>query len=92
LQRTYLIERNVRKFDISSPIQTFHFATFLLRLRDDQEQLKRRVEAKLREGGVDRNRLRDWRKSAQMAETKVMTEADAGVDTEVVKGTEGSAI
>ncbi|KAJ7435667.1 hypothetical protein B0H11DRAFT_1755805 [Mycena galericulata] len=34
---TYLIERNVRKFDISSPIQVFHFATFLLRLRDDQE-------------------------------------------------------
>ncbi|KAJ7093550.1 hypothetical protein C8R44DRAFT_585338, partial [Mycena epipterygia] len=44
---TYLIERNVRKFDISSPIQAFHFATFLLRLRDDQEQLKRRVKAKL---------------------------------------------
>ncbi|KAF7343056.1 hypothetical protein MVEN_01736000 [Mycena venus] len=90
-QRTYLIERNVRKFDLSSPIQTFHFATFLLRLRDDQEQLKRRVEAKLMEGGVDRNRLREWRKSAQVAETEAMTEADTGVDTEVVKGTEGSA-
>ncbi|KAF7366215.1 hypothetical protein MVEN_00498700 [Mycena venus] len=90
-KRTYLIERNVRKFDLSSPIQTFHFATFLLRLRDDQEQLKRRVEAKLMEGGVDRNRLREWRKSVQVAETEAMTEADIGVDMEVVKGTEGSA-
>ncbi|KAJ7093674.1 hypothetical protein C8R44DRAFT_645802 [Mycena epipterygia] len=52
---TYLIERIDRKFDISSPIQAFYFATFLLRLRDDQEQLKRCDKAKLKEGRVDRS-------------------------------------
>ncbi|KAJ7601514.1 hypothetical protein B0H17DRAFT_159612 [Mycena rosella] len=90
-ERTYLIERNVRKFDVSSPIQAYHFATFLLRLRDDQEQLKRRVEARLKDGGVDRNRLREWRKSAQVAETEAMAEIDRGSDTEAVERAEGSA-
>ncbi|KAJ6467568.1 hypothetical protein C8R47DRAFT_990401 [Mycena vitilis] len=62
--RTYLIERNVRKFDISIPIQAFHFATFLLRLRDDQEKLKRLVLAKLKD--VDSKRVGDWTKFAQV--------------------------
>ena len=33
LQVIYIMERNIRKFDISSPLQAFQFATFLLRLR-----------------------------------------------------------
>ncbi|KAJ6620016.1 hypothetical protein B0H10DRAFT_1765677, partial [Mycena sp. CBHHK59/15] len=37
---TYLMERNVREFDLSSPLQAFHLATFLMRLRTDQEKLK----------------------------------------------------
>ncbi|KAK0187659.1 hypothetical protein F5146DRAFT_1060011 [Armillaria mellea] len=33
-ERVYLIDRCVQKFDISSPIEVLHFATFLLRLKD----------------------------------------------------------
>ncbi|KAK0487846.1 hypothetical protein IW261DRAFT_1450324 [Armillaria novae-zelandiae] len=33
-ERVYLIDRCVQKFDISSPIEVFHFVTFLLRLKD----------------------------------------------------------
>ncbi|KAJ7247887.1 hypothetical protein B0H12DRAFT_1053312 [Mycena haematopus] len=71
--QTYLVERNVRKFDISVPIQAFQFATFLLRLRDDQEKLKTRVEDKLKQGlnEVDKERLGNWSKYAQMHETPV---------------------
>ncbi|KAJ7613594.1 hypothetical protein DFH06DRAFT_1242353 [Mycena polygramma] len=62
--RIYLIERNVREFDISIPIQAFHFATFLLRLRDDQEKLKKLVLTKLQD--VELKRVRDWTKLAQV--------------------------
>ncbi|KAG7445585.1 uncharacterized protein BT62DRAFT_896889 [Guyanagaster necrorhizus] len=33
-EKVYLVDRSVQRFDISSPIEVFHFATFLLRLRD----------------------------------------------------------
>lgn len=33
-ERVYLIDRCVQKFNISSPVEVFHFATFLLRLKD----------------------------------------------------------
>ncbi|KAJ7161889.1 hypothetical protein C8R43DRAFT_1233455 [Mycena crocata] len=67
-KQTYLLERNVRKFDISIPLQAFQFATFLLRLRDDQEQLKKLVQKKL-DAGVDdefRERMRTWHKISQL--------------------------
>ncbi|KAJ7508088.1 hypothetical protein B0H11DRAFT_2218087 [Mycena galericulata] len=67
------------KFDISSPIQAFHFATFLLRLRDDQEKLKKRVEAKLRVG-VDATAVREWRKLSQIGEDDEDSETDAPSD------------
>ncbi len=34
LQRVYLIDRCVQRFNISSPIEVLHFVTFLLRLKD----------------------------------------------------------
>ncbi|KAJ7263684.1 hypothetical protein B0H12DRAFT_1217397 [Mycena haematopus] len=79
--RTHLIERNVRTFDISSPIQAFHFATFLLRLRDDQTKLKDLVKSKLLAGGKKetealRARLRKWSKLAQHPEDVARAEAD----------------
>ncbi|KAJ6580310.1 hypothetical protein B0H10DRAFT_1962594, partial [Mycena sp. CBHHK59/15] len=55
-KQTYLVEHNVCKFDITVPIEAFQFATFLLRLRDDQQRLKKRVEERLKKG-VDRERL-----------------------------------
>jgi hypothetical protein len=47
-QKTYLIQRNLLKFDLFVPLQAFHFATCLLRLRDDQEKLKQLVEEMLK--------------------------------------------
>lgn len=35
------MERNVRKFDILEPIQAFHLATVVLRLKAREEELKR---------------------------------------------------
>ncbi|KAJ7248848.1 hypothetical protein B0H12DRAFT_1234838 [Mycena haematopus] len=79
--RTYLIERNVRTFDISSPIQAFHFATFLLRLRDDQKKLKDRVKSQLSACGEGerealRDRLKKWSKFAQAPEDTERYEVD----------------
>ncbi|KAJ7867281.1 hypothetical protein B0H13DRAFT_2065596, partial [Mycena leptocephala] len=68
-KQTYLMERNVRTFNISVPVQAVHFATFLLRLRDDQEKLKRRVEERIKEG-IDFERLRQWNKSTQVPKSK----------------------
>ncbi|KAJ7247889.1 hypothetical protein B0H12DRAFT_1303529 [Mycena haematopus] len=77
-KQTYLVERNMRKFDLSVPIEAFQFATFLLRLRDDQEKLKQHVEQRLKEG-VDQDRLRQWTKCAQMGETPNDQDAEAGL-------------
>ncbi|KAK0204508.1 hypothetical protein DFS33DRAFT_1486773 [Desarmillaria ectypa] len=42
LDRVFIMDRNIRHFDISSPIQTYHFMAFLLRLRQwNDEQLKK---------------------------------------------------
>ncbi|KAJ7763998.1 hypothetical protein DFH07DRAFT_1059213 [Mycena maculata] len=62
----YIIERNVCLMDISKPLEAFQFATFLIRLREDQEDLKKLVQKKL-----DANetavvaKFEQWRKSAQ---------------------------
>jgi hypothetical protein len=39
-QRTLILERNTRKFDLTNKIQVFHFATFLVRLNANQAILK----------------------------------------------------
>ncbi|KAJ7159273.1 hypothetical protein C8R43DRAFT_948208 [Mycena crocata] len=67
-KRTYIIDRNAISFDISIPVQAFQFASFLLRLRDDQEVLKG-LARKAISRGVDHKRLREWTKYAQMHET-----------------------
>ncbi|KAK0470126.1 uncharacterized protein EV420DRAFT_1498497 [Desarmillaria tabescens] len=42
LDRVFIMDRNIRLFDISSPIQAYHFMTFLLRLRRwSDEQLQK---------------------------------------------------
>ncbi|KAL4242827.1 hypothetical protein ABKN59_011533 [Abortiporus biennis] len=40
---TYIMERNVRKFDITVPIQAFHLATVIMRLKVKGDELKERV-------------------------------------------------
>ncbi|KAJ7739606.1 hypothetical protein B0H16DRAFT_1694514 [Mycena metata] len=49
-QATYLVERNIRSFDISVPMGAFQLAALLLRLRDDREALRARVLARLKVG------------------------------------------
>ncbi|KAJ7455982.1 hypothetical protein B0H11DRAFT_230884 [Mycena galericulata] len=60
----YIMERNVCRMDISNPLEAFQFATFLIRLREDQNELKKLVEEKLG-GDLDVEKLARWRKLAQ---------------------------
>ncbi|KAJ7077154.1 hypothetical protein B0H15DRAFT_569586 [Mycena belliarum] len=71
-KKIYLMERSIYQYDISSPAQAFQFATFLLRLREDQNKLKDLVEAKLKDNvDVLNSRLERWRKQAQTAESNL---------------------
>ncbi|KAK0475848.1 hypothetical protein IW261DRAFT_1595327 [Armillaria novae-zelandiae] len=60
----YLMERNVRTFNISSPIQVYHFATFILRLRDYSQAVlkKKALEALGNAAGFEQ---KSWTKQAQ---------------------------
>ncbi|KAJ7476150.1 hypothetical protein FB451DRAFT_1245978 [Mycena latifolia] len=55
--KIYVMERNIYTFDITSPLQAFQFATFLLRLR-----LKAGLDAKIAK------KLSLWRKETQALE------------------------
>ncbi|KAJ7748765.1 hypothetical protein DFH07DRAFT_1062461 [Mycena maculata] len=67
----YIMERNVCMMDISNPLEAFQFATFLIRLREDQNDLKKLVEEKLG-GDFDVEKLERWRKLAQQRLTPLM--------------------
>ncbi|KAF7790831.1 hypothetical protein EIP86_001788 [Pleurotus ostreatoroseus] len=41
---TYIIEHNVQKFDLLHPVQAFHLATVVLRLKAREAELKKRFE------------------------------------------------
>ncbi|KAJ6580198.1 hypothetical protein B0H10DRAFT_2099203 [Mycena sp. CBHHK59/15] len=62
LERTYIMERNIRKFDLSSPLQAFHFATFLIRLRADQENLKNNFAQQKQ---IDMQTVKRWSMTSQ---------------------------
>jgi hypothetical protein len=64
------MERNIRTFDLSSPLQAFHFATFLVRLRahsKDVQALFRKQQAGLI-AKVKNKELERWTKEAQIQE------------------------
>ncbi|KAJ7718766.1 hypothetical protein DFH07DRAFT_859911 [Mycena maculata] len=66
LPEIYIMERNVCILDISKPLEAFQFATFLMRLREDQEALKKRVQEILdadATGVVAKTKL--WQKASQ---------------------------
>ena len=70
LQKIYVMERNIRTFDLSSPLQAFHFATFLVRLRarsKDVQELFREQQASLMTK-VKKGELKKWTKKAQFKE------------------------
>ncbi|KAK0475549.1 hypothetical protein IW261DRAFT_486591 [Armillaria novae-zelandiae] len=54
----YIVERNVRTFNISSPIEVYHFVTVLVRLREyGDTMLKEAVEAALKAEDFDTKQL-----------------------------------
>ncbi|KAK0225383.1 hypothetical protein IW262DRAFT_682362 [Armillaria fumosa] len=62
-ETVYIIERNVRKFNISSPIDVYHFVTVLERLREyGDTTLKTAVEAALK---AEDFKQTSWTKTAQ---------------------------
>ncbi|KAL6308118.1 hypothetical protein BKA93DRAFT_892652 [Sparassis latifolia] len=66
-KKIYVIERNVCTFDLSRPLQAFHFATFLIRLRDQHEKLQALFEAKKTEfkAKVSAEQFEKWTMAAQ---------------------------
>ncbi|KAG7439463.1 uncharacterized protein BT62DRAFT_924699 [Guyanagaster necrorhizus] len=59
----YIVERNVQTFNISSPIEVYHFVTVLLRLREyGDTKLK---DAVLKPLEVDEFQQKSWSKTAQ---------------------------
>ncbi|KAK0491503.1 hypothetical protein IW261DRAFT_1438085 [Armillaria novae-zelandiae] len=62
-ETVYIVERNVRTFDISSPIEVYHFVTVLLRLREyGDTRLKKAVEAALK---AEDFKQTSWNKTTQ---------------------------
>jgi hypothetical protein len=63
------MERNVRSFDIASPIQAFQYATFLVRLREQDRVL----ENLFKEKGGNLGKLLEnrWTKKVQHDELHI---------------------
>ncbi|KAK0200728.1 hypothetical protein DFS33DRAFT_1490101 [Desarmillaria ectypa] len=62
-ESVYIVERNVRTFNVSSPIEVYHFVTVLLRLREYSDTaLKDAVEEALR---ADDFKQTSWNKTEQ---------------------------
>jgi hypothetical protein len=73
------MERNIRTYDLSSPIEAFQFATFLLRLREQSEKLKTLFEEKKDEfiQKAQSHELAEWTKEAQTESNLPKTPAAA---------------
>ncbi|KAK0476391.1 hypothetical protein IW261DRAFT_1609579 [Armillaria novae-zelandiae] len=87
LDRIFIMDRNIRLFDIASPIQAYHFMTFLLRLRrwSDEQLNKHQVRISKNTGTF----LPDhsWSRKAQKEGAKkdwADTTGKIGEDTEIV--------
>ncbi|KAK7054054.1 hypothetical protein R3P38DRAFT_1477968 [Favolaschia claudopus] len=67
-ERIYVIDRNVVQFGISKLIEAYHFATFLLRLREEQKEFEKIVQAKVAEleKDFDHMEFQTWRKEWQI--------------------------
>ncbi|THH12590.1 hypothetical protein EW146_g7549, partial [Bondarzewia mesenterica] len=68
--KIYVMERNVCKFILTSPLHAFQFATFLVRLRQYNQDLRAlfKVKQKLFVEKARKGELRSWSKAAQAAE------------------------
>ncbi|KAG7445574.1 uncharacterized protein BT62DRAFT_896617 [Guyanagaster necrorhizus] len=62
-ETVYIVERNVQTFNISSPIEIYHFVTVLLRLREYGDTKLEDAVLKVLE--VDGFQQKSWSKTAQ---------------------------
>ncbi|KAG7439459.1 uncharacterized protein BT62DRAFT_957977 [Guyanagaster necrorhizus] len=62
-ETVYIVERNVQTFNISSPIEVYHFVTVLLRLREYGDTKLKDAVLKALEG--DEFQQKSWSKTAQ---------------------------
>ncbi len=81
------MDRNIRLFDISSPIQAYHFMTFLLRLRrwSDEQLKKHQIRISEDAGAFLPDRF--WTRKVQKEAAKkilVDTTGEIGEDAEII--------
>jgi hypothetical protein len=68
LKKIYIIERNIRTFNLSSPIQAFQFASFLIRLREHTDTLKELFDEDEFRRRAEKGELSRWTMDAQAAD------------------------
>ncbi|KAG7444854.1 uncharacterized protein BT62DRAFT_1077605 [Guyanagaster necrorhizus] len=93
LDRVFIMDRNIRIFDISSPIQTYHFMTFLLRLRrwSDEQLQKHQDRISVNPDAFQPDHF--WTRNAQNGPAKKGSSSDvhvSGID-EIDEDAEGMA-
>lgn len=66
LQKTYIMEHNIRSFDLSIPLEAYHFATVLIRLREHTDKLTRLFAKVVPELSCNVSTLPQWTKKAQV--------------------------
>ena len=80
-QNIYIIERKICTFNLSSPIEAFQFASFLIRLREHTDTLKDLFERKKAQFCLkaERGQLPKWTKIEQPKEAATVP-VDAAED------------
>ncbi|PBL04077.1 hypothetical protein ARMGADRAFT_1158018 [Armillaria gallica] len=87
LDRVFIMDRNIRLFDIASPIQAYHFMTFPLRLRRWSDEQLKKHQARISKDADAFLPDRSWTRKAQKDEAKkpsVDMTGEIGEDTEIV--------
>ncbi|KAL4070294.1 hypothetical protein J3A83DRAFT_3170304 [Scleroderma citrinum] len=83
-KKIYIIDRNVKTFDLTNPLDAFQFATILVRLSKHAQELKTKFEDEhyqsvLRE--IFKSGIPQWSKRFQNTEVKVMQSQDISQST-----------
>ncbi|KAK0193487.1 hypothetical protein F5146DRAFT_384331 [Armillaria mellea] len=87
LDRVFVMEWNIRVFDISSPIQAYHFMTFLLRLRRWSDEQLKKHQVRISEDPDAFLPDRSWTRKAQKEAAKkvsVDTTGEIDEDAEII--------
>ena len=66
----FLIDQNCKKFDLTSPLQAFHFFISVHRIFRRQELLAKLVQGKSAELALDPSTLQDWMMPPKVREKK----------------------